>query len=52
MSALLQVASLKMVPGEAKRKIYSFLQTDPEAMLQREAGEATQPTAEAAACEG
>jgi len=49
-AALLQVANLKMVPGSAKRKIYSFLQQDPEAMLQRDAQ--GQPTGEAKAYEG
>jgi peptidoglycan hydrolase CwlO-like protein len=52
-AAMLQVASLKMVSGEAKRKIYSFLEQDPndqtpEQLLQK----AAQPAGEAAAYEG
>lgn len=49
-AALLQVASLKMVPGPVKKRIYSFLQKDPEAMLQSETA-AGQPSGEAAGYE-
>merc|ERR1719305_751131 len=37
-SSLLQVMSLKYVPEKAKRVIGSFLQRDPEAMLQSQLG--------------
>merc|ERR1719486_1002713 len=44
-SSLLQVMSLKYVPTKAKRVISSFLQRDPEVMLQSQAGQAPQADA-------